>query len=290
MNGTARRRIQAATAPVGLFTDRLERRVGGGPDNLLQLFEGRTLVDNATKRELKKQDQFVTLTEHGIAWADKNRTSAFVAAAVAVVVILAAVGGYVGYQHRSNSAATAFGAAMQTYQTPLATPGQPVPPGMKAFASASERAAAANTQFTAVANQYGMTRPGKLALYFSGLTLMEQGQTSSAEAALTTVSGSWDHDLAALAKLALAQLYQQTGRDAQATTIYNELSNGKSNTVPPGLAQLQLAEMYSSEGKTEQAKEIYAKLKDKDKDAKGNPGPAGSIAADKLNPKPQGPQ
>ena len=113
MNGTGCRRIHAAATPVGPFTDRLERRVGGGPNNLLQLFEGRTLVDNATKRDLKKQDQFVTLTEHGIAWADKNRTSAFVAAAVAVVVILAAVGGYVGYQHRPNSAATAFGAAMQ---------------------------------------------------------------------------------------------------------------------------------------------------------------------------------
>ena len=33
---------------------------------------------------------------------------------------------------------------------------------------------------------------------------------------------------------------------------------------------------------------MYAKLKDGDKDSKGNPGPAGSIAAEKLNPKPAG--
>jgi len=247
-------------------------------------------VDNATKRELKKQDQFVSLTEHGLDWAGKNREKTAVLAGLVVLVILAAVGGYSWFEHRTNAAATDFGAAMETYQTPLVTPGQPLPPGMKAYNSANERAKAANAQFTAVAHQYGMTRPGKLALYFAGLTYMEQGQNGSAEDALKSVAGSWDHDLAALGELSLAQLYQQTGRDAQAADIYNKLSNGNTVTVPSGLAQLQLADMYSAEGKNDKAKEIYAKLKDKDKDAKGNPGPAGSVAAEKLNPKPEGPQ
>jgi len=247
-------------------------------------------VDNATKRDLKKQDQFVSLTEHGLDWASKNRQKTAVFAGVVLLVILAAVGGYTWFEHRTNAAATAFGEAMETYQTPLVTPGQPLPPGMKAYSSANERAAAANAQFTSAAHQYGMTRPGKLALYFAGLTFMEEGQNGSAEDALKKVAGSWDHDLAALGELALAQLYQQTGRDAQAADIYNKLANGKALTVPPGLAQLQLADMYASEGKNDKAREIYAKLKDKDTDAKGNPGPAGSVAAEKLNPRPQGPQ
>ena len=247
-------------------------------------------MDNATKRELKKQDQFVSLTEHGLDWASKNREKTAVLAGLVVLVILAAVGGYSWFEHRTNAAATDFGAAMETYQTPLVTPGQPLPPGMKAYNSANERAKAANAQFTAVASQYGMTRPGKLALYFAGLTYMEEGQNGSAEDALKKVAGSWDHDLAALGELALAQLYQQTGRDAQAADIYNKLSNGNTVTVPSGLAQLQLADMYSAEGKNDKAKEIYAKLKDKDKDAKGNPGPAGSVAAETLNPRPEGPQ
>jgi len=247
-------------------------------------------VDNATKRDLKKQDQFVSLTEHGIDWAGKNRQKAAVLAGVVVLVILAAVGGYTWFEHRSNTAATEFGAAMEIYQTPLVTPGQQLPPGMKAYSSSSERAAAANAAFTAVAHQYGLTRSGKLALYFAGLTYMEQGQNGSAEDSLKKVAGSWNHDIAALGELALAQLYQQTGRNDMAAEIYNKLAGGNALTVPPGTAQLQLAEMYSSEGKTAQAKEIYAKLKDKDKDAKGNPGPAATIATEKLNPKAQGPQ
>lgn len=247
-------------------------------------------MDNATKRELKKQDQFHTITEHGVEWANRNRQTAIVSAAAVVVLILAIVGGYVLFQHRSTAASTAFGAAMQTYQTPVATPGQSLPPGTKSYATVSERAAAANAQFQSVAQQYGLTQSGKLALYFVGLTYMEEGQNGPAEDAFKKTAGSWSHDLAALGKFSLAQLYEQTGRDSQAVDLFNELSNGKASTVPPGLAQIQLAELYSAEGKTDKAKEVYAKLKDKDKDAKGNPGVAGSIAAEKLNPQPAGQQ
>ena len=66
--------------------------------------------------------------------------------------------------------------------------------------------------------------------------------------------------------------------------IYNELTAKPTTTVPSGLAQLQLAELYAAQGKPEQAKKIYAQLKDKD--AKG---PAGTLAAQKLNPGPVGP-
>ena len=130
-----------------------------------------------------------------------------------------------------------------------------------------------------VANKYGMTPDGKVARYFGGLTYMEEGQNASAESTLKQVAGGWNGDLAALAKLSLAQLYRQTGRDPQAIDLYNELTAKPTSTVPGGLAQLQLAELYETQGKPELAKKIYAQLKDKDPK-----GPAGMIAAQKLNP------
>ena len=63
------------------------------------------------------------------------------------------------------------------------------------------------------------------------------------------------------------------------TALYNELAAKSASTVPSGLAQLQLAELYENQGKPELAKKVYAQLKDKD--AKG---PAGQLAAQKLNP------
>jgi tetratricopeptide (TPR) repeat protein len=243
-------------------------------------------VDNATKRQLKKQDQFVALTETGVHWADEHRQKAILYGVIAVVAIIAIVGGYTFYQSRSSAAATAFGQAMEIYQTPLTTVGEPVPPGVKTYPDAKSRAAAANSQFQQVASQYGLTNSGRIAEYFVGLTYEDEGQNGPAQQALQKVASSWDSGLAALGKDALADLDQQTGEDAKAIDLYNELSKGKSNTVPADLAQLQLAELYQAQGKTDEARQILALLKDKSKDATGRPGAAAEIATQKLNPTP----
>ncbi len=115
--------------------------------------------------------------------------------------------------------------------------------------------------------------------YFAGLTAMEAGQNATAESTLKDVASGWNRDLANLAKLSLAQLYRQTGRDGQAIDLYNELTAKPSNSVPAGTAQIQLSELYQSQGKADAARKILAQLKDKDPK-----GPAGMLAAQKLNP------
>ena len=240
-------------------------------------------MDQQTRHALK-HDQFVDTAQHGLEWANENRRPLIVTGAIVLAVIVIAVVGALLYNHRADQASVAFGEAMQAYQTPLAQAGQQVPPGVKTFASVADRAKAANTLFTATADQYSMTPSGKLSRYFAGLTAMEEGQNASAEVALKQVASGWDSDLAALGKLALAQLYRQTSRDAQAIDLYNEIIAKPTTTVSAGTAQLQLAELYESQGKPDAAKKIYAQLKDKD--AKG---PAGMLAAQKLNPAAAGP-
>jgi tetratricopeptide (TPR) repeat protein len=240
-------------------------------------------VDQQTKQALK-HDQFVDTTAHGLEWASENRRSVIVTSVIVAAAILVVVCGVLFYNSRAAQASVAFGAAMQAYQTPLAAPGQPVPPGVKTYSSVNDRAKAANDLFLGVADKYSMTPDGKVARYFAGLTYMEQGQNAPAESTLKQVASGWNSDLAALAKLALAQLYRQTGRDPQAIDLYNELTAKPTSTVPGGLAQLQLAELYESQGKPDLAKKIYAQLKDKDPK-----GPAGMTAAQKLNPTPTGP-
>lgn len=235
-------------------------------------------MDQQTKAALK-QDKFVTTTTHGLEWASENRRSVITTTAILLGIIVVLVLAGVIYNSRSEAASVAFGAAMQTYQTPLAQSGQPVPPGTKTFPSIAERAKASNAQFVDLANRYGMTPSGRNARYFAGLTEIESNQTQLAEDTLKQVAGGWDSELAALAKLALAQLYRDSGRNDQAVDLYKELMKKPTATVPAGLAQLQLADVYQAEGKTDLAKQQLADLKDKD--AKG---PAGQIAAQKLNP------
>ncbi len=231
-----------------------------------------------TKRELK-QDQFVTTTASGLEWASENRRSVIITSAMLLGFIAIAVAIGVINNLRSNAASAAFGQAMEIYQSPITVPGQPATPGVKSYASVADRAKAANGEFHRVADDYGSTKDGKTARYFEGLTLLEQGQTQSAENTLKNVADSWDKELASLGKFALANLYRQTGRDSQAVDIYNQLTDKPTDAVPSGLAQLQLAELYTSEGKVDQAHKIYAQLKDKD--AKGV---AGILAAKRLNP------
>ena len=240
-------------------------------------------MDQQTRKALK-HDQFVDTTTHGLEWASENRRSVIITSSIVAAVILIVVCSMLVYNSRAAQASVAFGAAMQAYQTPIAAPGQQVPPGIKTYPSINDRAKAANELFLGVADKYGMTPDGRNARYFAGLTYMEEGQNGPAESTLKQVADGWNGNLASLAKLSLAQLYRQTGRDPQAIDLYNQLTAKPTSTVPGGLAQLQLAELYASEGKPDLAKKIYAQLKDKDPK-----GPAGMLAAQKLNPGPAGP-
>ena len=134
---------------------------------------------------------------------------------------------------------------------PKSLPGQPV--------DGLHRAREANREFVAVAKDFGWLPAGAKAHYFAGVTFQELGQTGSAETELKTAAGSWDRNLANLAKLALAGLYQQTGRTAQAIDVYNDLAKKPSLTVPTSVAQLDLADLYASTGKQDQARALWAK-------------------------------
>ena len=60
---------------------------------------------------------------------------------------------------------------------------------------------------------------------------------------------AWERNLSNLAKLALAGLYHQTNRDAQAIDLYNAMVAKPSETVSAAVAQLDLADLYAATGK-----------------------------------------
>ena len=231
-------------------------------------------------RHALKQDKFAQAAQGGVSWVTEHRSGVLRWIITGAVVLVAVVVALVTWNLRSSSAQSALGAALDTYSAPLNTPGAPAQSG--SYNTAADRAKAANQQFVAVASQYGMMPEGSKAHYFAGVTYQELGQTGSAESELKQAAGSWNRDIANLAKLALAGLYHQTGRDAQAIDIYNELVKSPSTTVSAPVAQLDLADLYVAQGKQDQARKLWASIKDTDKD-----GMAGSLAAQKLAGKQQ---
>lgn len=234
-------------------------------------------MDSQTRHALK-QDKFVQTTQQGVDWVGEHRSTVIRWSIAGVVVLALIIAGIVVYNQRSEAAEAALGSALDVYSSPLAQPGEPAPAGT--YATAADRAKVANKQFVQVAEQYSWLPEGAKAHYFAGLTYQELGQTASAETELKKAADAWDKNLSSLAKYALAGFYHETGRDAQAISLYNDLIAKPTDAVPAFTSQLALADLYQAEGKNEQARQIWAKIKDADKT-----GSAGSIAAEKLNAK-----
>lgn len=234
-------------------------------------------MDAQTRSALKKDDVFIHSTQVGLDWIAENRGKALrIAIAVLVVIVLAIVAAIV-YQQRSQTARSAFGAAVSVYSTQIADPAQPAPPGVKTFATVADRAKAANPLFEDVARRYSSTAAGHNALYFAGLTAAEMGNTNEAEQDFRKVGDLHDANLASLARLSLANLLAQRGQTAEAIRLYQELSKNPTSTVPAATAQLQLAQLYEASNNSAEANKIYAVLKAKDLTTA-----AGQIAAQKL--------
>lgn len=220
-------------------------------------------VDTQTRRALK-QDKFVNVTTSGLEWIGENRShviawSTGVLLAAAIVVTCGVV-----YQKRETAANQMLGQAMDIYDTPLTQPNVPVEPGEKTYATAADRAKAAYPLFHQAADQYGWFAAGQMARYFAGVTELDLGQKAAAEADLEKATHAGDKDLAALAKIALANLYEQTGRNSQAVTLFQDVIAHPTTTVPKPEAQLQLAQLYETT-QPEEARRLYAVIKDQDK-------------------------
>jgi predicted negative regulator of RcsB-dependent stress response len=231
-------------------------------------------VDTRTRHALKK-DKFAQAAASSASWIGEHKTSVVRWAITAGVVLVLGAGALIYWVLRSSAANAALGAALDVYTSPLALPGAPPEPGV--YATSADRAKEANREFVAVAHDYSWLPEGTQARYFAGVTYAELGQNGPAEAQLTAASHSWDHNLANLAKLALAGLYHQTARDSEAIDLYNQIVAKPSVTVSAAVAQLDLADLYASEGKQDQARALWAKVRDADKD-----GVPSQIAAKKL--------
>jgi predicted negative regulator of RcsB-dependent stress response len=235
-------------------------------------------VDTQTRRALK-QDKFAQAAASSASWLGEHRSGVLrwiISAAVAVVLVVAVV---VFWNMRTSAAEQALGSALDVYMEPLAQPGVP---DSGTYTTAAARATEANREFVAVAHNFSGVPEASKAHYFAGVTYIDLGQNGPAETELKVAAGAWNRNLANLAKLALAGLYHQTGRDSDAIKLYSDLAAKPSATVSTSAAQLALADLYVAEGKQDMAKAIWAKIKGTDKESA-----AASIAEQKLSGKGQ---
>jgi len=232
-------------------------------------------VDTQTRHALK-QDKFVSTTASGLEWIGEHRGNVIAWGVGVVLAVAVVVTSIVLYQKRDAAADQLLGQAMDIYETPLTQPGQPAEPGIKTYDTAADRAKAAYPLFQQTADRYGWLNAGQMARYFAGLSEMDLGQKQQGEADLEKATHAGNGNVAALAKIALANVYAQSGRNSQAVSLLQDLIAHPTTTVPKSAAQLQLAQIYETT-QPQEAKRLYAQIKDQDKETS-----AGQIASQKL--------
>jgi predicted negative regulator of RcsB-dependent stress response len=231
-------------------------------------------VQGYTRRQLK-QDRFVETTQEAVHWASGHQRPV-IWAIVAIIIAAAAFFGITAWIDRQNEQANAgLSVALRAMSEPLRPADAPAGQG-PGYATAAERAKAAEKQFQDLGNKFSYTRAGKVARYLQGVTAIQAGDNDGAEQQLKSVADSRDKDVAALAKLALASLYRSTNRPTDAVRLYKDLQQHPTTTVSKSEAELEMAEMYEKTDPT-QAMNIYQQIQKEDP-----VGPAAQIASARL--------
>ncbi len=211
-------------------------------------------------RHQLKQDSFTTSTAETITWAVEHR-SKLIAVGIVLGVILATVGGgwaYVNYRNQQASAELAQ--AIQKYNEPIRPDGTPATPDVPSYASTQERDKTTNAEFDRIANKYSFTQSAQVARYFAGVTARDLGDNPTAEKDLQQVAASRYPEIASLAKLALAAVYHDTNRNAQAIDLYKQMIDHPTVSVGKNTAQLALATLYESMDQPNEARHIYEQM------------------------------
>jgi len=235
----------------------------------------------AETRHQLKQDRFTQATI-GVAEATAHWTvehkSKLIAGGAAVAILIAIVaGGWYYLSQQDAKASVELGAATRILSTQLRPAGTPAQPEFPTYESAKERATDARRHFQAIVDQYPHTRSADIARYFLGLTSATLGDNASAERELQSVAALHNEDLASLAKMALASVYRDAGRNKDAIALYQQLINKPTVAVGKTAAELELASTYLAEQQPAEAKRIYEQVQ------KENPATeASQLAAQKL--------
>lgn len=219
-------------------------------------------------RHRLKEDQFARATGEAVDWTVDHRNTIIIAVIAAILLAGGAYFAWMSIEKKDAAASAAFGNAMRTYNSPVGPEAQAQAaglPGIKVYATASERAKAAQAEFAKVAQDYSSTANGKYAHYMEGVAAVEAGDTATGEKILKDSAGTNDKEISALSKFALASLYATTNRESEAAKLYREVADANTTSVPRSTAKLELASMLEAK-QPQEALKVYEEIK-KDEEA-----------------------
>lgn len=227
-----------------------------------------------TRHELKEQlqhDHFTDAVSDVLTYAVSNRQK-LLPWVIAVVVVLALIGGAFWYSSYRNSARQQD---LQTAFDVLESPVGPANAYSKTYPTQDAKQQASIKALSEVVAKDGGSRQGLIAQYYLGTLKAQKNDAKGAESDLRAVADSRS-ECAVLAKIALAQLYAGQNRISDAQALLRSIVNKPADLVSKAQAQILLARLEETTNPQE-AKKILQSLKSPTQD------PAVSRAVDQLS-------
>jgi predicted negative regulator of RcsB-dependent stress response len=217
------------------------------------------VAEHISRKELK-QDKIHDAIEHG-AEAVFSHTTVLAAAFLAVVVVAVGYFSWRFYNDRQTVQATAaLDLATKAYSARIGAAPDPNDPGEAFYPTELARAEDAVQKFSAVAEKYPNTNPGRLAAYYAALCYEDLERHNQALEQLKKISSGKDKELVAMAQYQIGVIYERTGKPADAVKVFRDLADHPSVFVPRPLVLLELAETLR-QSDPKQAADVYAQLK-----------------------------
>lgn len=217
------------------------------------------MAEHISRKELK-QDKIHDAIEHG-AEAVFSHTTVLAAAVLAVVVVAVGYFSWRFYNDRQTVQATAaLDLATKAYSARIGAAPDPNDPGEAFYPTELARAEDAVQKFSAVAQKYPNTNPGRLAAYYAALCNEDLERHNQALEQLKKISSGKDKELVAMAQYQIGVIYERTGKPADAVKVFRDLADHSSVFVPRPLVLLELAETLR-QSDPKQAADVYGQLK-----------------------------
>jgi TolA-binding protein len=198
-----------------------------------------------------KHDRFVEQVGQTVEYATEHKQQFVRYGSIAVAILVIALGVYWYMRYSATQRQEALREAIHVQEGQV---GQQETPYFVTFKTEQEKQKAVEKAWTDLANKYPGSAEANIAHYYMGVNAADRGGLQEAEKHLKQVVDSGKEPYASQAKLSLAQVYQASGRTAEAEKLLRSVINDPTVLVSKEQATIALASLLAKTNPAEARK------------------------------------
>jgi TolA-binding protein len=226
-----------------------------------------------SERKHLKTNEFANAIGHLNHWRAEHQRGISLTL-IAIVVVGAAVLGYIAWRNSiDNQARALLAEAMVVYEAPVQpapppsietavneSPAEPIPPPPGTYPSERAKLEAALPKLMTAADEYPSTNPGQTARYHAAAALVGLGRFDEAVVQYDRVIDDGSGLIAQMARLGKAEAQLRAAQYDDAIASFSELSNRTDAGLPKEAMLMELARAYRLAGKTDDARKTLTEI------------------------------